>query len=115
MHPAGYGMTPNKFIPLNDREPGEIAPIALQQLKRYQLAAETWPIQAVARREQWYDNSGKLFEGCLRRCMICRLCKENLWFPCDPEGNDFTYSDEDIKTLTVAHIRQCHEKDIDES
>lgn len=83
-------MTPNKMIPLNDREKGEIAPVALQQLAEYQKAADGWGI---------YPDG---------RCRRCMECDENIYFTEDSNGVPYTYTDTEIQSLTVAHIRQCH-------
>lgn len=93
-HLPGYGMTPNKMIPLNDREEGEIAAIAIQQLRPFQEAAEQWPIYYTIR------------DG--RSCMCCRVCKFSLWFLRDIHDQPYQVSDGEKKTLTVAHIRQTH-------
>lgn len=96
----GYGFTPNKMIPLNDREPGEIAKIAWQQLKPYRIAAETWPVYRHFRDK--------------RHSMCCRLCTQCLWFVTDITGEIYQYTDEETLTLIVAHIRRCHEDMINE-
>jgi|SRR5215472_17721121 len=96
MTDRGYFTTPNVNIPLNDRGPGEIADIALQQLRPYQVAAETWPIVHTTR-----DN---------RSVNLCRECYENIWFDSDIHDVPYTYSEEEIQALIVAHIRQAHER-----
>jgi hypothetical protein len=83
--------TPNKFVPLNDREKGEIAPIALDQLKKYQEVAESWGV---------YPDD---------RCRRCMECDENIWFACDQNYQEYLYTDGEILALKVAHIRQCHD------
>lgn len=87
---AGYFQTPNKFIPLNDREPGEIAQVAIEQLKSYQNVATEW---------QTYTDG---------RANRCQECHQNVWFSKDPRGNTYTYTDDEILALKVAHIRQLH-------
>lgn len=93
----GYGVTPNKIVPLNDREQGEIAEIAWKQLKPYSDAADTWPIRRSLRDA--------------RACNICKLCNQNLWFDRDENSTNFKYTEAEIKTLIVAHIRQRHTDD----
>lgn len=105
---SGFYQTPNKMVPLNDREPGEIADIAIRQLAAYQLIAEGWGVYPVIRREEYTDNHGLTTYGPERECNICGVCEENIWFTSDPHGNKFTYSDDDILALIVAHIRQAH-------
>jgi hypothetical protein len=92
---SGYGMTPNSAIPHNNRRPGEIADIAKEQLKRYERAAETWPVQATM-------VDGRMGER-------CRVCHQNLWFHHDTEERPFNYAPAETKALIVAHIRQIHE------
>ena len=100
MKKDGYGTPPNNAIPLNDRPPGELAPIAFLQLKPFQEAAIQWPIHEVIR----YDA-----DDSKRKTMVCRLCDQAIWFLVDEEGHPFTYIyDVDIKPLIVAHIRQLH-------
>jgi hypothetical protein len=93
----GSGDTPNIMIPLNNRAPGEIADIAWQQLKPYAEAAATWPIHETIR------------DG--RICNVCRLCKQNIWFKYDEDGQPYKYSYAELQPLLVAHIRQCHTDD----
>jgi hypothetical protein len=96
MTDRGYFTTPNTSIPLNDRAPGEIADIALRQLQPYQEAAKTWPILHTTR------------DG--RSVNLCRECYENIWFDSDKHDVPYTYTEEEIQTLIVAHIRQNHER-----
>ena len=90
----GYGFTPNNQIPLNDREPGEIAKVAIDQLLPYRVAAASWPIYRHYRDE--------------RHCMVCRLCDQNIWFIMDQYGKEFDYAGDEVLSLIVAHIRQIH-------
>jgi hypothetical protein len=91
----GYYQTPNVNVPLNARDKGEIAKVAWQQLKPYQDAARTWPIYKLMR-----DS---------RHCNLCRVCDQNIYFDSDTEENEYHYTDEDIVSLIIAHIRQTHE------
>jgi len=93
---TGYYMTANKNIPLNDREPGEIADVAWAQLKPYREAAQTWPVY-----KHYEDNRHK---------NKCRVCSQNIYFDKDEDHNPYDYSDEEILALIVAHVRQCHSK-----
>lgn len=92
---------PNKMIPLNDREPGKIAEIAKQQLRRYQNAADTWPLV-----EHKHD---------YRLGYCCRTCDKTIYFTQDREENPYHYEQSEIRALIVAHIRQCHADIIDEN
>ena len=89
-----YYITPNKDIPLNDRESGELATIALDELKRWQDFAYTWPT----------------FEAKIngRDGVQCGRCSQTIVFRSDVGGNRFQYTIEQIQALIVAHIRQRH-------
>jgi hypothetical protein len=89
-----YWATPNVNVPLNNREAGTIAEVAKDQLRPYQVAANTWPID--------YDDI----------CRRCHKCGQNLWFYADTNGTPFFYQPGEITSLIVAHIRQIHEKEI---
>jgi len=89
-----YFETPNMYVPLNDREKGELAQVALDQLMPFQNAAESWPIYS---------------DG---RCNRCKECHENIWFTTDPQGHKYIYTEDEIMALKTAHIRQCHEREI---
>lgn len=89
-----YYQTPNSNVPLNNRSPGELAQIALDQLKPFEDAADTWPIQAMYR-----DH---------RDCNICLICDQNIWFSTDMLGYEYHLTEANKRTLTVAHIRQIH-------
>lgn len=91
---AGYYETPNVFVPLNARDKGEIAPIALEQLALYQRVAAEWPILAYVRKG--------------RECNTCGICDENIWFTSDQAGIKYSYTEEELTALKVAHIRQVH-------
>lgn len=86
----GYYSTPNKMIPYNDRPPGEIAPIALEELEGWKAVAKGW--------ETYTDG----------RCNRCKECHQNIWFTTDLQRTPYTYDPAEILALTVAHLRQCH-------
>jgi hypothetical protein len=86
--------TPNKMIPLNDREPGAIAPVAIKQLQAYENVAKTWPIGFIFQDDRW--------------CNVCEWCGQNIWFERDINGVEYYYSAPEILALIVAHIRQVH-------
>ena len=92
MNEKGYYITQNKNIPLNDREPGEIAEVAIEQLKPYRDIARTW---------QTYT------DGYTNRCYACH---QNIWFTTDPKRRPYQYSEDELMALITAHIRQCHEE-----
>jgi hypothetical protein len=94
----GYYNAPNKDIPLNDRDPGEIAAVAVEQLRAYQERAANWP---VARHTHGKEHDAG---WC---CTVCNPC-QTLWFINDPSGGIYSYTVEEIQTLKVAHIRQVH-------
>lgn len=96
----GFYFTPNINIPLNKREPGTIADVAWEQLKRFRIAAETWPIYRHYR------------DG--RHCMVCRFCDQCVWFVMDPNGKEYEYTDDDIRSVIIAHVRQIHSDIVDE-
>ena len=96
MDNQGYFQTPNTQVPHNARQPGEIAPIAIQQLQRYRALAETWPIYRATFREN-----------------RCRVCDQNIWFSHDSTGHEYQYESGQVIALIVAHIRQNHEGAID--
>ena len=93
-----YYITPNKDIPLNDRESGELAVIAVEQLQKWQDFAHTWPT----------------FEAKInsRDGVQCGRCSQTIFFRSDVGGNRFQYTAEQILALIVAHIRQRHEEAI---
>lgn len=95
----GYYQTPNKMIPLNDREPGELAPIAIKQLEEYVKVARYWPV------ERHIHNTPEK-KG--QPCWCCGICDQTIWFVCDPYGTMYTYTTDEILALKVAHIRQSH-------
>jgi hypothetical protein len=99
---SGYYSTPNKNIPLNDREPGEVAAVAMEQLRSYQERAANWP---VARHN---DHHSEYAIG--RPCWCCTVCDpcQTLWFINDTAGGIYSYTDDEIMTMKVAHIRQVH-------
>lgn len=95
----GYYFTANKDIPYNDRRPGEIASVAIDQLKPYREAALTWPIYEIIR---FSETSPP------RECNVCRECNQNIWFTTDEYGHKYDYNGDEIIALIVAHIRQIH-------
>lgn len=94
-----YQAAPNTAVPLNNRQRGEVASVAVEQLRSYQGRATYWPVE----RHVHY----------LRACWCCTVCDpcETLWFVADTEDNVFTYTEDEILTLKVAHIRQTHDSD----
>jgi hypothetical protein len=86
-------MAPNTMVPLQNRETGTLAGIAMEQLRSYQTRALAW--------KTWPD-------GRVRRCMEC---DESIYFTADPHGVAYQYTDDELLALTVAHIRQCHDED----
>jgi hypothetical protein len=88
----GYFELSNVMVPLNNREKGKIAQVALDELERWQSVAISWPVYT---------------DG---RCNRCGDCHENLWFSKDPQGGKYQYTDDEILALKVAHVRQCHSK-----
>jgi hypothetical protein len=101
----GFGSTPNNQIPLNDRPPGTIAGIAWAQLMPYQIAAQTWPIYQEMR-------AGETMGP--RWVHACRVCTQAMWFNSDEDKVPYDYTDEEITTLIVSHIRRCHEDMVNE-
>jgi hypothetical protein len=79
-----------------------IEAIAWQQLKPFQDAARTWPIRHGL--TDYSETHGP------RMGNVCRVCPNdyNIWFDADPGGEPYKYTDEEITTLIVAHLRQCH-------
>lgn len=90
-----YFNTSNSKIPLNSRAPGDLAQVAKDQLSAFQEAAKNWPL--------YIDVND------LRACHRCTRCGQNIWFGTDSEGRDYHYTEDEIMTLVVAHIRQAHE------
>jgi hypothetical protein len=86
----GYYQTPNVNIPYNDRPKGEVAQIALDQLKEWEQLAESWPVYTDGRSNR------------------CSECHQNIWFTKDPLGHEYTYDPSEILALKVAHVRQSH-------
>lgn len=91
--------TPNMMIPLNDRTPGEVAEVAKKELRKYQRMAELWSVYV----DYESDQISKV-----RHPTRCKKCDQALWFLRDKEGKGYTYTDDEIQALTVAHIRQRH-------
>jgi hypothetical protein len=96
----GYYQTPNINIPLNNREPGHLAQVAIDQLAPFVERAKTWPLREVYRED---DNNNS------RHGMACSLCDQIVYFISDPRGILYGYDDSEIQSLIVAHMRQIHE------
>ena len=96
MTELGYYNTPNVNVPLNKRPEGEIAEIAMLQLEIFQSRGRTWPTREVSRDD--------------RHGMECSYCNQMLYFISDRNGILFQYADDELLALTVAHIRQKHER-----
>jgi hypothetical protein len=98
----GYYATSNKMVPLQDREAGEIAPVALEQLRGYQARAQSWPMER-------HEHHSETAMG--RPCWCCVVCDpcETIWFINDRAGGIYTYTEDEILALKVAHIRQVHD------
>lgn len=92
MENLGYRNYPS----LNDSpRDGTIHDIALRQLRAYQAYADTQSLYP---------------DGRARRCMEC---DQNVYFSHDVDGVLYRYTDEEIRALKVAHIRQVHPEVID--
>jgi hypothetical protein len=98
-------LTPITQIPLNNRPPGTIAEIAQTQLQPYRVAAQTWPIYQEMRHG---DTMGP------RWVHACRVCEQAVWFDSDTDKRPYNYTDADKLSLIVAHLRRCHEGEINE-
>ena len=96
----GFSMTPNTQVPLNNREPGTVAQVAWDQLKPYQIAAQSWPVYQEMRYDEAIERQ--------RWVHACRVCEQGLWFNSDENQDPFDYSDAEILTLIVAHVRRSH-------
>jgi hypothetical protein len=92
----GYYATANVNVPLNARPKGELANVAIDQLKMWRAAALTWPLQETSRDK--------------RHGMTCNHCQQMIYFISDGKGVLYDYSDEEIISLIIAHIRQAHER-----
>jgi hypothetical protein len=90
----GYYSTPNTNIPLNNRLPGDLAQVAIDQLAEYQMSARGWAIEV--------DINDP------RECHRCGECGQNIWFGCDLALQPYQYTEEEQLTLIVAHLRQVH-------
>ena len=86
-----YYQTSNVFVPLNKREKGEVADIALQQLAEWEAIALTWYTEVTD-------------DGYLR----CGACTQAIVRKTDRHGTHYQLSAPEILALTVAHIRQAH-------
>ena len=92
----GYGQTPNCNIPLNDREPGTVAAVALDELVKHQERAKHWPVFRVRR------------DG--RDLYACQECEQALWFNTDETEAPYVYAEHELMALKVAHIRRSHDE-----
>jgi len=86
----GYGWLPDSQNP--NASPGEIHPMALNQLVVYQVAATDWP--------RYPDG----------RCVRCGKCDQSIYMRRDIHGVTYQYTKDEILALVVAHIRQAHEE-----
>jgi hypothetical protein len=98
---TGYYQTSNVNIPLNHRPKGEIAAVAIDQLKVFQDRAHDWPTREMFRED---------INGNSRHLRACSFCDQAIYFYSDVTGILYNYSDEELLTLVVAHIRQKHER-----
>lgn len=94
-----YYQAPNTMTPLNNRLPGTIAAIAMEQLKAWQAIAQHWPVERHCHDTEQYKG---------RPCWCCAKCDKTIWFINDLDGNIYVYSADEILALKVAHIRQAH-------
>jgi hypothetical protein len=94
-------LTPNTQIPHNNRAPGTIAAIAITQLQPYRIAAQTWPVYQESRDGRWVH--------------ACRVCEQAVWFNMDPNEQLYNYTEEEKLTLIIAHLRRCHEGEVNEN
>jgi hypothetical protein len=101
----GYYTAPNSDIPLNNRDKGEVAPVAFDQLRPYQEAADQWPMHRAT-------HGGTAEEGPSRLGMECRFCGQFIYFIEDEDGYPYQYVNDEPKTLTVAHIRRQHSEKV---
>lgn len=79
----------------NDGAAGEIHPMAIDQLKLFEEAADRWGLAQSA--DQYYR---------------CGQCQQAIWREVDDNGHSYLWSAEEIKSLIVAHIRQRHSEDV---
>jgi hypothetical protein len=86
----GFGMLPDSQNP--NASPGELHPIALNQLVVYQVAATDWP--------RYPDG----------RCVRCGKCDQSIYMRWDKNHVRYQYTKDEILGLVVAHIRQNHEE-----
>jgi hypothetical protein len=89
---TGYFQTPNANIPLNQREPGEIAEIAKEQLAQWEEIAQAWELS-------YRDDTG--YVRCLK-------CEQTIYRSHDDNGIPYMMIKGEKLALTVAHIRQVH-------
>lgn len=83
------------YSPSPNESPGEIHPIAKQQLAIYVDVAKDWP--------RYPDG----------RCVRCGKCDQSIYFRWDANGVRYAYQYEEITALVVAHLRQAHAEVID--
>lgn len=81
--------------PTPNESPGEVHPMAVAQLELYQRIAESWP--------RYPDG----------RCVRCGKCDQSIYMRWDSQGQRYQYLYSQILSLVVAHIRQNHEKVIE--
>jgi hypothetical protein len=94
----GYGPQHN---PNDSPRDGTIHVIAREILESFTNAARRWPLREVWRED---DNNNT------RHGMACSYCDQIIYFISDSRGILFDYSDDELLLLTVAHVRQIHER-----
>jgi len=95
----GYFETANVNVPLNKRDKGELADVAKEQLAYYEAFADEWGV--------FLDTKSDA-PSAVRHPMRCNKCQQSIYFLRDEQGRGYDYSKAEIRSLTVAHIRQCH-------
>ena len=86
-----YGFLPDSQNP--NASPGEIHPMAINQLAAYLAASSDWP--------RYPDG----------RCVRCGKCDQSIYMRWDRQGVRYQYTKAEIDALVVAHIRQAHDKE----
>lgn len=102
----GYYNAPNADIPLNNRQAGEVAPVAFDQLRPYQEAADQWPMHSAWHKANEDMDMPAMFG------MECRFCGQFIWAIQDENSAPYQYEPGVTKALTVAHIRRQHQEKV---